>query len=256
MCLIFLSLRQHPTYKLVVAANRDEFYARQTAPAAFWQTHPNVLAGRDLEAGGTWMGITKQGRISLITNYRDPQNIDPAAPSRGKLVSDFLTGQQAPHTYLNNIATSGIRYNGFNLIVGDLQSLWYYSNYRDGVDQITPGLHGLSNHLLETPWPKVVRGKEKLATILQQSTITPDELFTVLYNETIAADNLLPSTGVSLELERRLSSMFIKSPNYGTRCSTVVLIDKNNQVTFAERTFDTQTFKHNTAQFQFAIEPQ
>jgi uncharacterized protein with NRDE domain len=255
MCLIFLSLHQHPKYRLVVAANRDEFYARKTAPAAFWQDHPHVLAGRDLEAGGTWMGITRQGRITLITNYRDPQHIDPAAPSRGKLVSDFLTGKEAPDVYLKSIATSGIRYNGFNLIVGDLQSLWYYSNYRDGVDEITPGLHGLSNHLLETPWPKVVRGKEKLAAILQQTIITPEELFNLLYDDTEAADNLLPSTGVSLELERRLSSMFIKSPNYGTRCSTVVLIDHDNNVTFAERVFNTQTFQHTTQQFRFQIQP-
>lgn len=254
MCLIFLSLRQHPKYKLVVAANRDEFYARKTAPAAFWQDHPDVLGGRDLEAGGTWMGITRQGRITLITNYRDPQHIDPAAPSRGKLVSDFLTGQETPDVYLKGIADSGVRYNGFNLIVGDLQSLWYYSNYRDGIDEITPGLHGLSNHLLETPWPKVVRGKEKLAAILQQATITPEALFDLLYDDTQAADNLLPRTGVSLELERRLSAMFIKSPNYGTRCSTVVLIDHDNQVTFAERTFDTKTFKHTTEQFQFEID--
>ena len=253
MCLIFLSLRQHPQYKLVVAANRDEFYARQTAPAAFWQDHPYVLGGRDLEAGGTWMGITRQGRISLITNYRDPQHIDPAAPSRGKLVSDFLTGHDTPDLYLKNIAGSGIRYNGFNLIVGDLNSLWYYSNYRDGVDEITPGLHGLSNHLLETPWPKVVRGKEKLATILQQTTITPEEIFELLYDDTQAADNLLPSTGVSLELERRLSSMFIKSPNYGTRCSTVIMIDHSNDVYFSERVYDLKTFEYSSHVFEFKI---
>jgi uncharacterized protein with NRDE domain len=255
MCLIFLSLGQHPRYKLVVAANRDEFYARRTAPATFWSDAPYILGGRDLEAGGTWMGITKQGRISLITNYRDPQHIDPAAPSRGKLVSDFLHGKESPEAYLKNIASSGIAYNGFNLLVGNAESLWYYSNYRDGIDQITPGLHGLSNHLLETPWPKVVRGKQKMTAILQHTNITEEELLALLYDNTLADDAQLPDTGVGLERERMLSSMFIKSPHYGTRCSTIVLIDHNNRVTFAERTYNTQTFQHTTQNFTFTLHP-
>jgi uncharacterized protein with NRDE domain len=255
MCLIFLSLGQHPRYKLVVAANRDEFYARRTAPATFWSDAPHLLGGRDLEAGGTWMGITRQGRISLITNYRDPAHIDPAAPSRGKLVSDFLLGQEPPKAYLENIVSSGLRYNGFNLIVGTTDNLWYYSNYRDGIDRIGNGLHGLSNHLLETPWPKVVRGKQKMAAILEQDTIHEETIFELLYDDARAEDAQLPDTGVGLERERMLSSMFIKSPSYGTRCSTVVLIDNNNQVTFAERTYNTQTFRHTTQNFQFTLQP-
>lgn len=253
MCLIFLSLRQHPTYKLVLAANRDEFYARKTAPAEFWSDHPYVLGGRDLQAGGTWMGITLQGRISLVTNYRDPRHIDPNALSRGKLVSDFLAGKESPEAYLQDLEKYKTSYNGFNLIVGTAESLWYYSNYRDGIAEIGPGLHGLSNHLLETPWPKVARGKEKMATLLQQPTVTPDALFDMLYDDTIAADAQLPDTGVGLDRERMLSSMFIKSPVYGTRCSTIVLIDHHNHVTFAERIFNTQTFQHTTQQFQFDI---
>lgn len=253
MCLIFLSLRQHPTYKLVLAANRDEFYARKTAPAEFWSDHPYVLGGRDLQAGGTWMGITLQGRISLVTNYRDPKHIDPNALSRGKLVSDFLAGKESPEAYLQDLEKYKASYNGFNLIVGTAESLWYYSNYRDGIDEIGPGLHGLSNHLLETSWPKVARGKEKMAALLQQPTLAPDALFDMLYDDTIAADTQLPDTGVGLDRERMLSSMFIKSPVYGTRCSTIVLIDHHNHVTFAERIFNTQTFQHTTQQFQFDI---
>jgi uncharacterized protein with NRDE domain len=253
MCLIFFSLRKHPTYKLVVAANRDEFYSRRTAAAEYWSDHPEVLGGRDLEAGGTWMGLSKSGRISLITNYRDPKNIDPHAPSRGQLVSDFLIGKESPKDYLNRISRDGKRYNGFNIIVGNAEDLWYYSNYRDGVDEISPGLHGLSNHLLETPWPKVVRGKKKMDDLLHLPVIHPDQLFDLLFDDGIASDENLPDTGIGLERERVLSSMFIKSPGYGTRCSTVVLIDKKNNALFSERVFDLTTFRYSERKFEFSI---
>jgi uncharacterized protein with NRDE domain len=253
MCLIFFSLRNHPTYKLVVAANRDEFYSRRTAAADYWSDHPELLGGRDLEAGGTWMGISKSGRISLITNYRDPKNIDPHAPSRGQLVSDFLIGKESPKDYLNRISQNGKQYNGFNLIVGNADDLWYYSNYRDGVDEIYAGLHGLSNHLLETPWPKVVRGKKKMEDLLRLPVIHPDLLFELLFDDALASDEKLPDTGIGLERERVLSSMFIKSPGYGTRCSTVVLIDKKNNVIFSERVFDLTTFQYSERKFEFSI---
>ena len=251
MCLIFLSLHNHPKYKLIIAANRDEFYTRRTAAANYWSDHPEALGGRDLEAGGTWMGMTKKGRISLITNYRDPKNIDLEAPSRGQLVSDFLTGQEAPTIYLNRIAARGKSYNGFNLIVGNTEELWYFSNYRTGVEKISPGLHGLSNHLMETPWPKVQRGKEKMVKILRQQAIRPNDLLDLLYDDVTASDELLPDTGVGLDRERMLSSMFIKSPGYGTRCSTVVMVDKSNHVIFTERVFDVTTFNYTTKEFEF-----
>ena len=253
MCLIFFSLRNHPTYKLVVAANRDEFYSRRTAAAEFWPDQPHVLAGRDLEAGGTWMGISKAGRISLITNYRDPKNIDPLAPSRGQLVSDFLEGKETPKEYLERISQNGKRYNGYNLIVGNIDDLWYYSNYLDGVGEISQGLHGLSNHLLETPWPKVVRGKKKMEDILRLPIIHPDQLFDLLFDDAIASDENLPDTGIGLERERALSSMFIKTPGYGTRCSTVVMIDKKNNAFFSERVFDLTTFQYQERKFEFPI---
>lgn len=253
MCLVFFSLRNHPTYKLVVAANRDEFYSRRTAAAEYWPDQPDILGGRDLEAGGTWMGISKTGRISLITNFRDPKNIDPHAPSRGQLVSDFLIGQEPPKDYLERLSQNGKQYNGFNLIVGSADDLWYYSNYRDGISDISPGLHGLSNHLLETPWPKVIRGKKKMDDLLRLPLIHPDQLFDLLFDDNIASDENLPDTGIGLERERVLSSMFIKSPGYGTRCSTVVLIDKKNNALFVERVFDLTTFQYSERKFEFAI---
>lgn len=253
MCLIFFSLNSHPTYKLVIAANRDEFYDRRTAPADYWKDHPNVLGGRDLEAGGTWMGITRSGRISLITNYRDPKNIRPNAPSRGQLVSDYLTGKDSPDEYLDHLEPKAKSYNGFNLIVGTPDELWYLSNYKDGVHKISSGLHGLSNHLLETPWPKVERGKQKMKKLLEHDTIQTQNLFEVLFDDVVASDDTLPDTGVGILRERALSSMFIKSPGYGTRCSTIVLVDKRDQVLFSERVFNLTDFTYTEQEFKFSI---
>ena len=254
MCLIFISSHQHPNYKLIVAANRDEFYKRKTALAQYWKDHPEILGGRDLEAHGTWMAMTKSGKISMVTNYRDPHNIDPNAPSRGQLVSDFLIGKAKPKAYLKEVARVGLDYNGFNLIVGTLDQLYYYSNYKGTVEEIRPGLHGLSNHLLDTEWPKVRRGKVLLDGILSQDQIEPDRLFDFLYDDEVAEDSELPDTGIGLERERILSSMFIKSAGYGSRCSTVVLVGNNNHVTYAERVYNVDTFEHQTQTFEFKVE--
>lgn len=253
MCLIFFSVDSHPRYKLVLAGNRDEFHQRRTAPAAFWPDAPQVLAGRDLEANGTWLGVSRKGRISLLTNYRDPAHINPVAPSRGHLVSDYLITEMPGQEYLRGIRERGRDYNGFNLLVGTPDALWYYSNYAEHVEPVGRGLHGLSNHLLNTPWPKVERGKKLLAPVLEKDTIEPEELFQLLYDEQQAPDHALPDTGVGLDRERVLSSMFIKSPNYGSRCSTVVLVDRKNRVQFAERVYDLTTFAHATNEFEFVI---
>ena len=251
MCLIFLSLNNHPNYKLILAGNRDEFYSRKTEAAKFWTDHKEVLGGRDLEAGGTWLAMTKAGKIGMVTNYRDPQNINPKAPSRGHLVSDFLIRNETPEDYLKIISTHGKKYNGFNLILGQLNELWYYSNYKTGIEKLSPGFYGLSNHLLETSWPKVVRGKEKIKPILANSVIDPEMLLEVLYDDQIATDELLPKTGLTLERERALSSMFIKTEGYGSRCSTVILVNKNNEVIFSEWVYDFKTFQHTTQTFEF-----
>lgn len=253
MCLIFLSLNNHPTYKLIIAANRDEFYQRQTAPADYWKDQPQILGGRDLEASGTWLGMNKNGRISLVTNYRDLKNLKQQAPSRGALVSDYLTTQTTAEQYLNQVSPNAHLYNGFNLLVGNPDELWYLSNYQHGVQRVANGVHGLSNALLNSPWPKVEKGKEKFEAIIREQTIEPASLFTMLFDEERAADDQLPDTGVGLERERMLSSMFIKSPNYGTRCSTIVLVDQKNNVLFTERVYDLHTFAHTTGTFEFSI---
>ncbi|NOS93393.1 MAG: NRDE family protein [Cyclobacteriaceae bacterium] len=253
MCLIFLAVNQHLVYPLIIAANRDEFYNRQTAPADFWKDYPTIVGGRDLEAQGTWMAMTTSGRISMITNYRDPKNIDPNAPSRGQLVSDFLSSEQNAQEYLKQVEQNGKRYNGYNLIVGNLKSLYYYSNYRKGINLIPNGIHGLSNHLLDTPWPKVLRGKEQFQNILLQQEVKAETLFQLLKNEEKADDELLPETGIGMERERALSSMFIKTNGYGTRCSTVILINHQREVSFTERVYNLQTFEYTDRNYHFQI---
>ncbi|MEJ0056432.1 MAG: NRDE family protein [Bacteroidota bacterium] len=209
---------------MIIAANRDEFYNRKTAAAEYWKDYPDIIGGRDLEAQGTWMAMTLSGKISLLTNYRDPKNINPSAPSRGHLVSDYLEKETGIVNYMKEVELHGKKYNGFNLIAGNVNELFYYSNYSEGIKKIGPGLHGLSNHLLDTPWPKVQRGKEKLRTILTQQRIKSKTLLEFLYDSEQASDASLPDTGIGLERERALSSMFIKTPDYGSRCSTVVLM--------------------------------
>src|SRR5579872_6487326 len=259
MCLIFLSLHQHPNYKLIVAANRDEFYARKTVPAEFWPDHPQIVGGRDLEARkpdgtcGTWMAMNKNGRIAMVTNYRDLKNIKSVAPSRGHLVTDFLLSDQNPEEYLKVIEPNADRYNGFNLIVGDASELFYLSNYKEGIVKIEKGFHGLSNHLLDTPWPKVKNGKEKMKPLFNQEKIESEKILNALYDERQAPDNQLPDTGVGLDRERMLSSMFIKSPNYGSRCSTVVTVDQSNSVEYTERVYDLKTFDFTEKSFAFDI---
>ncbi|MBT1702144.1 NRDE family protein [Chryseosolibacter indicus] len=254
MCLIFLAIKNHPEYKLVVAANRDEFYQRKTAPADYWVDHPSILGGRDLEAGGTWLALNRYGKISMVTNYRDPKNINPKAPSRGHLVSDFLEQKNIDASrYMKDVSTRGKQYNGFNLITGTVDDLWYYSNYGYGVQHLSDGIFGLSNHLLDTPWPKVVKGKQKFTSALEKE-LSPEKLFNLLYDDVLAVDTELPDTGVGLERERALSSMFIKSPGYGTKCSTVILVDQNNNVQFQERVYDTTTFTFSVKKFTFTIE--
>lgn len=199
------------------------------------------------------MGMTTSGRISLLTNFRDLRNINTSAPSRGQLVVDFLQGNIEGDQFLAQVENGGKNYNGFNLLAGTPNDFWYYSNYAKGVQKLEPGLHGLSNHLMDSPWPKVERGKQLIRPLLERSSIQPEELFEFMYNEEQAPDDQLPDTGVGLERERALSSMFIKSPGYGSRCSTVVLVDKQNKVVFSERTYDLTTFQHTTKTFDFVI---
>lgn len=255
MCLILLALNTHPSFKLVLAANRDEYYDRPSAPPSFWKDAPHLLAGRDLAGGGTWLGITHHGRIAAITNYRDPSSFKKEAPSRGKLVTDFLLGKDSPSDYLETIWSDAARYNGFNLLVGEKDRISWYSNRSDRMMLLSPGIHGVSNRLLNTPWPKVVRGKELLARVLQDHPVpSSDSLFDLLQDRHQPPDEELPSTGVRLEWERVLSPIFIKSPEYGTRSSTLLYIDQKDHVTFMDRTFDSGPGHYETREFEFDLE--
>jgi len=233
MCLIVFAWNVVPGMPLLVAGNRDEFYARPSLAANWWADHPQVYAGRDLQAKGTWLGVTREGRFAALTNIRAPSEKITDAPSRGNLVADFLTGQTTPQEYTAAIAEGAHRYNGFNLLVGDGQSLIWFSNRGDADPRngrtLEPGIYGVSNHLLDTPWPKVVRTKAQFASLLCQGA-SEEAYFEMLTDTVCASDCRLPKTGVSLEMERLLSSVWIESPNYGTRSSTVVrLLDRNGE---------------------------
>jgi uncharacterized protein with NRDE domain len=254
MCIILLAHQASPEYPLILAANRDEFYVRPTARAHFWGDAGGTLAGRDLERGGTWLGVTETGRLAAVTNYREPGVKTKSAPSRGLLVSDFLAGDAGAGEYLAELSTRATLYNGFNLIVGTVEELCYFSNRGGAPQGIMPGVHGLSNHLLNTPWPKVERGQRALAELIARGgDLCIEDIFKVLADDALADDQALPETGVGLELERLLSSLFIRSPVYGTRSSTVVLFHRRQEVTFIERTFAHGSASHEEVRFDFKI---
>ncbi len=240
MCVIYLAFSQHPDHPLILLANRDEFYDRPSQAARFWDDLPNIYGGRDLVGGGTWLGVTKGGRFAAVTNYRDP-----SAPigirSRGNLVADFLKSNERANHYLGQVKTVSNEYSGFNLIAGELSSgrheLFYYSNRGNDVQELGPGIYGLSNHLLDTPWPKVAKGKVQFANLLSNGHFSPEELFEILADESLADDKNLPSTGVPYETEKAISAVFIKTPGYGTRCSTILTFDNNFDWKFEERVF-------------------
>lgn len=256
MCLIIFSYKMHPKYPLVLAANRDEYYERPTASAAFWDDEPYLLAGRDLREGGTWLGVTKKGRIAALTNYRNPPHLKEGAPSRGLLVSNYLRSQEEPLAYLLKLTAEADQYNGFSMIVGDAKRLYYASNWGCTIE-LMPGLYGLSNRLLDTPWPKVQKGKAALDAILSRTNDPdPDDIFQFLSDRTVSPDTDLPDTGVNRDWERILSAIFINSPGYGTRSSTVIMVDKHNNMTFIEKSFAGENSEcWLTTKFKFKLNP-
>ena len=237
MCVLFIAYHRHPKHPLIVLANRDEFYDRPTAPAGEWTDHPQVTAGRDLVGGGTWLGITKNGRFAAVTNYRDPGR--PAGSiSRGRLVADFLTGDTDPGSYLQGVVENANEYSGFNLIVASANELHYFSNAStEPPRQLTPGVYGLSNHLLNTPWPKVSNGLAAFEQLITGDPFSRPKGFELLADETLAADPDLPDTGVGIDKERILSPIFIRTPIYGTRSSTIVISDMEGGLELEERVF-------------------
>ncbi|MEQ8201580.1 MAG: NRDE family protein [Syntrophomonadaceae bacterium] len=237
MCTIVFALDYHPRYKLVMAANRDEFYQRPTQSAAFWSEYPDLLAGKDLLQGGTWMGITKTGRWAALTNYRDPRQNKHGAPSRGALVHNYLIGGDTPDVFMERLFESAQKYDGYNLLAGTPAELYYFSNREPAMLKVQPGLHGLSNSLLDVCWPKVYRSLRHFKDCLRKEEIEVDKLFSIMADKQQAPDHELPKTGVSLELERLLSSVFIAGENYGTRSTSILLVDRRNHVRFWEKSF-------------------
>jgi uncharacterized protein with NRDE domain len=240
MCLLVAAYRLHPEFPLIVAANRDEFFHRPTAPAHYWDNDSGILAGRDLEHGGTWMGVSKTGRFAALTNVRDPKAFRADAKSRGLIVSNFLASKKTPAEFLMRLASECGDYNGFNLILGGEKPLFYFNSVTKKTIALAPGIYGLSNDQLDTPWPKVTRAKVGLAQSLsKESTALETTLFDLLRDNTKAADSELPDTGVGIEKERWLSPIFIRAKEYGTRCSTLLLTRRDGEVQYIERTFDT-----------------
>ena len=240
MCLILVAHRTHPRYRLVVAANRDEFFQRPATAADYWSDAPHVLGGRDLEKGGTWMGVATDGRWAAVTNFRDGTSPEPGTRSRGDLVASYLCGSTGTQVYLASMQPRAREYRGFNLLAGDAGGLHYLSNKDDASMMLAPGIYGLSNHFLDSPWPKVEHGKAALRDALAGSpkpNSLIEALLAALSDRSIAEERLLPSTGISKEWEKQLSAVFISTPGYGTRGSTVLLIDHNGEVHFRERSF-------------------
>lgn len=239
MCVIFFAIEQRPETPLVLLANRDEFYERPTLAAAAWPDQPNIRGGRDLVSGGTWLGVTDGGRFAAVTNYRDPSSAK-GTRSRGRLVSDFLLSDEPVAEYMAMIERSAGEYSGFNLIAGEIAdgrvTAAWFSDRGERVEMLTPGIYGLSNSLLDTPWPKVTKGKAAFRRILENGA-DREAMFDLLADRDLADDADLPQTGIGYEREKALSAIFIETPVYGTRCSTVVTADRSGRLDLVERTF-------------------
>ncbi|MCB1178187.1 MAG: NRDE family protein [Leptospiraceae bacterium] len=253
MCILFLAIKQDPDFPLIILANRDEFHSRPTGKAQFWKENSNVLGGIDEKDGGTWLGITKLGRISALTNYRNIPLHKDGRISRGFLVKDFLFSEENPKNYLEGIISKRENYNPFNLLVGNPNELYVYNNVSNELRKLENGFHGLSNAFLNSPWPKLCNGVENLKKQIITGNIDKDEFFRIMKDETKAPDNLLPDTGVGLEKERFLSSIFIKDEIYGTRTTAVILLDKENKIYFEERTYNGQGIETGRVDYNFKI---
>lgn len=243
MCIAYLSLGAHPHWPVFIAANRDEFHERAALTARPWPEAPEVIAGRDLTAGGTWLGLSRsQQRWALLTNFRDPGAQRDGLESRGHLVSHFLQNDASPEEYTKYIHSRANHYNGFNLIVGQGAHAWYVGNHAasTGPVALAAGRYALSNHALDTPWPKVERLRSRLDALTPAGReLELEPIYETLRDGVQPEDHALPNTGLSLEMERLLSSIFIVSPAYGTRCSTIIALDADGKGIFSETTYDT-----------------
>uniref|UniRef100_UPI00404B7606 NRDE family protein n=1 Tax=Fulvivirga sp. TaxID=1931237 RepID=UPI00404B7606 len=254
MCLILFAYQSHSEYKLILTANRDEFYARPTQQAHFWPDSPHILAGKDLQAGGTWIGVNKNGKLAALTNYRDPANINPDAPSRGALTIDFLKSDLLAKDYLLQLDQNGLEYNGFNLLLMDESGLWCYDNVQRAILQVPTGVHGLSNATLNTPWPKTESAKQQLKEIINTESISKAALVEMMENKTTAPDEMLPKTGVPYHWEKLLSARFIESEFYGSRITTVITISNSREINFLEKTHPIIGHQEKTVEFMLEME--
>lgn len=255
MCLILFALNEHSKYKLVLAANRDEFFNRPTQLADFWEDDNNILGGRDFSSLGTWLGLSKEGKFCAITNYRDPRMERNTNKSRGLLSKNFLTTTQDVSTFIIEVSAEKDLYSGFNMLLSNdgFETVFHYSNISDTTTKIERGIHGLSNHLLDTPWPKVENGKEKLTEVMNTNSIKNNDLINILTDSQTAPDELLPNTGISYDLEKKLSPVFISMKGYGTRCSTAMLLDYDNRLSFKEVSYNDKTEVISEKQYKFKL---
>ena len=253
MCLIVLSLRQHPDYPLILAANRDEFHARPTQPAGWWPDKPDLVGGRDLQAGGTWLAAHRNGRFATVTNFGERRQPPPRGRTRGELVTGFLESTLAPTDYLEQI--EGDAYAGFNLIVGDTTRVAYLSNRGDGVRVLAPGTYGLSNTLLDGPWDKIRRSRHGLCGLLEQDSVNETTLMRLMADRERAPADEVEAGQLDFDTAYALTAPFIVLPRYGTRCTTVLLADRNGNWRFVERRFDAQGARTGESQYSFSATP-
>ncbi len=252
MCLAVLAWQVHPRYRLVVAANRDEYHARPAVALAPW-SQPPILAGRDLEAGGTWLGVDRGRRFGMVTNFREMKRRPADAPSRGDLVPQWLAATTGAGGSLDRLAPGAARYAGFNLLIADRDSLHYASNRADGFARaLPPGVYGLANHFLDTPWPKVLRVRGGLEQWLATADADPRALLALLADRRPAGDGDLPETGLAPEWERALSAPFVAHEGYGTRCSTVLAIGHDDSLDIEELSFGDGGALSGSASFRLA----
>jgi uncharacterized protein with NRDE domain len=254
MCLLVLAWRCHPRYRLVLAGNRDEFHERPAAPLGWWSDTPGILAGRDLQAGGTWLGLARDGRFGLVTNFRDANGAPPDAPSRGGLVPSYLQGGRTAAGFLDELRAGAERYAGFNLLLGDATGLYYFGSVGgEAPRELPPGTYGLSNHRLDEPWPKLERTRTRFIAALAEADPDPAGLVDLLADREPADRDPPPDRGLPSDLERALTAPFVRHPRYGTRASTVVLIGHEGRVRAHERRFDATGMQSGASRIEFTV---
>ncbi|XOV92384.1 MAG: NRDE family protein [Bacteroidota bacterium] len=253
MCLIVLGQNIHPKYKLILVANRDEFYLRPTQSAHFWEGDNKLLAGKDLEAGGTWMGINKFGHLAAVTNFRDPINYQNNKASRGQIPINFLNKETTAVKYIAHLRKQANNFNGFNLISLDKEKLIHYNNQLGEETEISDGIHAISNASLDTPWPKVLRAKEKFNKVIS-AEFSHDDLIELMSDGQTADPRDLPDTGIPKDLEEAVSAICIRTEKYGTCSTTAITISHEGEVQFTEKSYPVGKRTEGVVRFTFAIE--